>query len=150
MGISGHRRVTAHQVKPYPKYYPTSLLPTKDNSLVVDRILRIRQIKDHNRMRLRTTTIRKLLREVNTPIKVHTSVLIEVDVQRLKVSGRVDESDLTGLDEVVRDDEVFLVRGDFDIVGSDAGLVFVWVVEALDVVEVADVEGGDVVGGREG
>jgi hypothetical protein len=35
-------------------------------------------------------------------------------------------------------------------VGTDGGLDLVRVVEALDVVEVADVKGGDVVCGRQG
>jgi hypothetical protein len=45
---------------------------------------------------------------------------------------------------------VALVRRDLDVVRADGRLDLVWVVEPLDVVEVADVEGCDVVGGREG
>jgi hypothetical protein len=45
---------------------------------------------------------------------------------------------------------VLLVRRDLDVVRADGRLVLVRVVEALDVVQVADVERCDVVGGCQG
>jgi hypothetical protein len=54
------------------------------------------------------------------------------------------------LDKVAGYEEVFLVRGDFDVVWADDGLGFVWVVEADGVVEVGDVYCGDVVAEGEG
>jgi hypothetical protein len=44
---------------------------------------------------------------------------------------------------------VLLVGSDLDVVGSDGGLILIGVVEALDVVEVGDIEGSNVVGGGE-
>lgn len=45
---------------------------------------------------------------------------------------------------------MLLVRSNLDVVRSDGGLVLIGVVKALDIVQVADVEGGDVVGRGEG
>jgi hypothetical protein len=45
---------------------------------------------------------------------------------------------------------MFLVWSHFNVVGPDSGLYGGWVVEALHVGEVWDVECGDVVGGCEG
>jgi hypothetical protein len=101
-------------------------------------------------MRLRPTPVRKLLLEINSPIKVETSIRIDINIQRLEISRCVDETNIASLDEVIRDDDVFLVGGDFDVVGSDGGLDCGGVVETLDVAEVRDVERGDVVVGCEG
>lgn len=97
-------------------------------------------------MRLRTTAVRELAREIDRAVEVEATVVLNVDVQSLEVSGSVDDADVAGLHEVVGDDDVFLVGRDFDVVRAEGGLVGVRVVEALDVVEVGDVEGGDVVG----
>lgn len=115
--------------------------------LVVQRVLRISQIKHNNRVRLGTTTVRKLAAEVDAAVKAEAAVIVNVDVQGVEVGRGVDEADLAGLHEVVGDSDVLLVGGYLDVVRADGGLVLVRVVEALDVVEVADVQGGDVVGG---
>lgn len=70
---------------------------------------------------------------------------ININIKCLEISRCVDQSDISGLHEIIGDNDVFLVGGDFDVVGSDCGLDFVGVVEALDVVKVGDVEGCDVV-----
>jgi len=101
-------------------------------------------------MRLRPTTVRKLLSEVDRPVKAERAVLIDINVQRLEVGWSVDDANVAGLHEVIGDDDVLLVGSDLDVVRSDSRLVFIGVVEALDVVQVGDVEGGDVVGGGEG
>ena len=88
--------------------------------------------------------------EINRPIKRQAAVRVDVNVQRLIIRGCVDQADITRLHKVVGHHNVFLVGGDLDVVGADSGLVFVRVVQALDVVEVGDVKGGDVVGGCDG
>lgn len=98
-------------------------------------------------MRLGTATVRKLAAEVDAAVKAEAAVIVNVDVQGVEVGRGVDEADLAGLHEVVGDSDVLLVGGYLDVVRADGGLVLVRVVEALDVVEVADVQGGDVVGG---
>lgn len=101
-------------------------------------------------MRLGTTTVRKLAAEVDAAVEAQAAVVFNVDVQGVEVGRGVDEADLAGLHEVVGDSDVLLVGGHLDVVGADGGLVLIGVVEALDVVEVADVQGRDVVGGRQG
>lgn len=86
-------------------------------------------------------------REIDGAAEMQTSIGVEVDVERFEVGGGVDDADVARLDEVIGHDEVFLVRGDFDVVRADGGLDFVGVVEAFDVGEVGDVERGDVVCG---
>ena len=44
---------------------------------------------------------------------------------------------------------MLLVGSDLDVVRPDGRLIFIGVVEALDVVQVGDIEGSDVVGGGE-
>jgi hypothetical protein len=116
---------------------------------------RIRQIKHNTRVRLSTPPIinpasRKLLLEINAAIEVQTPIRIDIDIQGAEIRRGVDEPDVAGLHEVIGDDDVFLVRRDLDVVRADGGLGYSGVVETLDGGEIADVEGGDVVGGREG
>lgn len=101
-------------------------------------------------MGLCATTALVEVGEVNGAVEAQGAVVLDVDVEGLEVSGGVDDADLAGLDEVVGDDKVLLVGGDLEVVGADGGLDGVGVVETLDVVEVRDVEGGDVVGGGQG
>lgn len=101
-------------------------------------------------MWLATTAVSKVPGELDGAVEVEAAVVIDVNVQGLEVGGGVDETDLAGLDEVVGDDDVLLVGSDLDVVGSDSRLVLVRVVKALDVVEIADVEGGNVVRRSEG
>lgn len=98
-------------------------------------------------MGLSTTTVGELLAKVNSPVEAQTTVLLDVDVQSLEVSRSIDDANLAGLDEVVGDHEVLLIWSNLDVVRSDGGLVLVGIIQALDIVQVADVEGGDVIGG---
>lgn len=113
-------------------------------------MVRIRQIEHNARMRPTTAPVVKLPREINGPIEAQSAIGQHVNVQGLVVTGRVQDADVARLHEVVGDEEVLLVRGELDVVRAEGGLFLVWVVEALDGVEVGDVEGGDVVGGCEG
>lgn len=58
--------------------------------------------------------------------------------------GSVDDGDGTSLDEVSDNEEVLLVRGDLEVMGSENGLVSVGVIETLGVVQVRDINSGDV------
>ncbi len=90
-------------------------------------------------MRLRPTPVRKLPAEVDRAVEAQAAVIVDVDIQRLEVGRGVDQADLAGLDEIVGDKQVALVGRDLDVVRADGRLVLVRVVEALDVVQVADV-----------
>jgi hypothetical protein len=111
---------------------------------------RVRQIKHHSRMWFRPTAIidstpRKLLYKIDTAIKMQTPIRIDINIQRSVISRCVDQSNVSGLQEVVIDDDVFLVRSDFDVMRSDCWLDGAWVIESLNVVEVRDIEGCNVV-----
>jgi hypothetical protein len=101
-------------------------------------------------MRLRPAPVRKLLLEINSPIKMQTSIRIDINIQRLEICRRIDETNIASLDEVVCDDDVLLVGRDLDVVGTDGGLDCGGVIETLDITEVGDVERSDVVVGCEG
>lgn len=118
--------------------------------LVIVRLLRVSQIENNTRVRLSSATLRELFAEINGPVETQTAVLVDVNVQRLEISRRVDDTDVPGLHEVVGDDDVLLVRRDFDIVGTNCGLLFIRVIQTLNVVQVADVQSGDVVSGGQG
>lgn len=101
-------------------------------------------------MGLCSAPVRKFPAKVNRAVEAQTAIIINVDVQRLKVSRGVDKANIAGLHKVIRDDEVLLVWRDLDIVRTNSGLVFIWVVKTLDVVEVGDVESSDMVSSCEG
>lgn len=101
-------------------------------------------------MRLGTTTFRERLVEVNGPVEVQAAVVVEINVQRPEVSRGVENTNISGLHKVVGDDEVLLVRRDLDIVRANTWLNLVRVIQTLDVVQIADVKGGNVVGGGQG
>ena len=88
--------------------------------------------------------------EVNGPVEVQTAILVEINVQRLEVSRRVNDTDVAGLHKVVGDDDMLLVRRDLDVVGTDGGLLLIGVIQTLDVVQVADVKSSDMICGGQG
>lgn len=118
--------------------------------LVIIRMRRIGEIEHDGGMRLRAPATGELGLEIDAAVEMQRAVPVDVDVETLVVGGRVDEADVARLHEVVRHHDVFLVRGHFDVVGAHGGLALVGVVKAFGVVEVGDVEGGDVVGCCEG
>ena len=87
-------------------------------------------------MRLRTSTVRKLLCEIDRAVELQATIVVDIDVQCLEVSRSVDESDVARLHEIVGDDDVFLVGRDFDIMWADGRLHRSWIVEAFDIGEV--------------
>jgi hypothetical protein len=91
------------------------------------------------------STPRKLLYKIDTAIKMQTPIWVKINIQRSVIGGCIDQSDVSGLQEVISDNDVFLVRSDFDVMRSDCWLDGVWVVESFNVAEVRDIEGGDVV-----
>lgn len=101
-------------------------------------------------MWLSSTTVVELAREVDRSVEVQGTIVLDVDVQCLVVARSVENADVASLNEVVGHNEVLLIWGELEVVGSESWLVLIWVVEALDVVQVGDVEGGDVVCGSEG
>ena len=108
------------------------------------------QIVDGARVRLRATSVRKVLREIDAAIEVQAAVIVKVNVQRAIIGGRIDQTDLARLEEVIGDEQMLLVGGDLQQMGADGVLDFLGVVEADGVAEVGDVEGGDVVAGGVG
>jgi hypothetical protein len=106
-------------------------------------------------VRLRATTIidpspRKLLLEINTAIKMQTTIWIDVNVQRSVIGRGVDQSDGAGLHEVIGYNNVLLVWRDLDVVRADCRLSDGRIIETLYIREIRDVEGSDVVICREG
>lgn len=97
-------------------------------------------------MRLGTTPVGELLVEVNGPIEREATIIVEINVQRLKISGRVDYPNITSLNKVVGDNEVLLIRSDLNVVGANRGLILIRVIQTLDVVQVADIQCGNMVG----
>ena len=111
---------------------------------------RIRQIKHNTGVRLGPSTIinptpGKLLLKINTAIEMQTAIRIDINIQRAVISRCVDEPNIAGLNKVICDNDVLLIWCDLDVVRSDSWLSNGRIIETLDVGEVADVEGGDVV-----
>lgn len=106
---------------------------------------RVRQIENHCGVRFRAAAVRIRARKVNASIKVQGPIWIDIDIQRLEIRRSVDETDIARLNEIICDDDMFLIRSDFDVMRADGRLDFVGIVEAFDVVEVGNVERGDVI-----
>ena len=119
-------------------------------TLIIDRLLRVSEIENHSGVRLGSTTVRELVAEINGPVEVQTAVFVDIDVQRLEVSRRVNDTDVAGLHKIVGDDDMLLVRSDLNVVGTDGGLLLIGVIQTLDVVQVANVKSSDVVCGGQG
>ena len=107
-------------------------------------------------MRLRTPTIPSLpilairLSKLNRAIEAQAPIIQNINPLRLEIRRRIHNANIARLDKVVCDEQVLLIRRYFDVVRSDDALVFVGVIEPLDVGQVGDVERGDVVSEREG
>lgn len=99
----------------------------------------IGQIKDHTGVRLSTTTVREFLAEVNGTVEAQAAIVIDIDVKSLEVSRSIDDAYLAGLHKVIGDNEMLLIRGDLDIVRTHGWLILIGVVQALYVVQVADI-----------
>lgn len=113
---------------------------------------RIRQIKNHDGMRLCAASIRIQSCKINgTDItyrhNTQGSVGIGLNDYRPGILRGVNGIDIAHLEEVVDYDDMFLIRGNFDVVRADDGLSFVGVVEALDITKVRDIKSGDMVRG---
>ena len=119
-------------------------------NLVIDGLCGISEIKDHNTMRLGSSTVGKLPREVNRPIEAQSTIIKDINIQSLVIRWGVHNADLSCLNEVISDNDMLLIWSDLDVMGSDSWLILIGVVETLDVIEVGDVESGDVVRGGEG
>lgn len=104
------------------------------------------QIEHDGRMRFCSSAIGVRPGEIDRAVEVQGTVRVDVDVQRLEVGRGVDQANIAGLHKVVGDDDVLLVRSDFDVMRANGRLSLVRVVEALRVAQVRDVECGDVVG----
>lgn len=139
-----------HIPEPLLKYKRLAILRNRPDSLVVQRVLGVSEIKDNTGVRLGSTAVGELLVKVNGSVERQASILLEVNVKSLEVSWGVDDSDVTGLDKVIGNNQVLLVGSDLDVVGSNSRLVLIRVIETLDVVQVANVQSGNVVGSSQG
>ena len=107
-------------------------------------------------MRLRpspiaTNTIQpKLGLKINGAIKRQTAIRVDINPLGLEIRGSINNTNIPRLNKVIRNEEILLIRGDFNIVRADDALVLIGVVEALDGGEIGNVEGGYVVPECEG
>lgn len=91
------------------------------------------QIEHDGRMRLSSSAIGIRPSEINRAIKVQGTVRVDVNIERLEVCRGIDQANLPRLHKVVGDDNVLLVRSDFDVMRANGRLGLVRVVEALGV-----------------
>jgi hypothetical protein len=135
--------IHTHIHKKFPQYV--------QHHLVVLGVLWVSKVEDDSRVRLSTTTVASVtalgegLLEVNTPVEAQGTIWKDVNPLSLEIGWGVDNANLASLDEVIGDEEVLLVGRDLDVVRTGDTLVFIRVIETLDVVEVRDVERSDVV-----
>lgn len=96
-------------------------------------------------MWLPPTAVAILCCKIDRSVKVKAAIRVDIYIERFEVCWCVDDPNLARLDEIVCDNDVFLVWGDFDVMGANGRLNFIGVVETFGIVQVGYVEGGDVI-----
>lgn len=77
--------------------------------LVIDRLVRVRQVKDDTGMRLSAAVLGEGGREIDRAVEIKAPIVIDVDVKSFEVCGGVDEANIACLHEVICYDNVLLV-----------------------------------------
>lgn len=101
-------------------------------------------------MRPGSTTIRKVLCEIDAAVERKAAIIIEVQIKSLVISRNIDDPYIPCLDKVINDQEMLLVWRDFDVMGADGRLFLIRVIESLDIVQVANIQRRNVIGGGQG
>lgn len=92
-----------------------------------------------------TATISKLLREVNGAVELKAAIVQNIKVESFEICWNIDNTNIAGLDKVIGDEKMLLIRRHLYVVRADCWLVLIRIIEALNIVQVADIEGGNVV-----
>jgi hypothetical protein len=79
-------------------------------------------------VRLTAATVRKFLAKIDGAVEVETAIIVDVDVLRMEIGRGVDNTDLTGLYEVIGDSDVLLIRSDLDVVRANKRLDLIRVI----------------------
>ena len=77
---------------------------------VVVRVVRVGQVEDHRGVWFGPSTVGELALEVDAAVEVQTPVRCDVDVESLVVGRGIDNANISSLHEIVRHDNVFLIR----------------------------------------
>lgn len=97
-------------------------------------------------MWLSPTAVAEWYCKIDESVKVKAAIRVDIYIERFEVCWCVDDSNVARLDEIVCDHDVFLVWGDFDVMGANGRLNFIGIIETFGTVQVGNVEGGDVIG----
>lgn len=106
----------------------------------------IGKIVYNNAMWLSPTTVAEGCCKINKSVKVKAAIRVDINIERFEVCWCVDDPNVARLNEIVCDHNMFLVWGDFDVMGANGRLIFIRIVETFGVVQVGNVEGSDVIG----
>lgn len=109
-------------------------------------MIRIGEIKYNRAMRLSPTSVAEGCCKIDKSVKVKATIRVDINIEGFEVCWCVDDSNVTRLNEIVCHHNMFLVWGDFDVMGSNGRLILIGVVETFGVVQVGNVEGSDVIG----
>src|SRR5690242_12008848 len=96
-------------------------------------------------MWLGASSVRKLGREVNATVEAQAAIRKNINPLGFEIGRGVHDTNFARLNKVVSDQQVLLVRADLDVVGPDDALVFIGVIETLNIVEVRDIERSNMV-----
>lgn len=96
-------------------------------------------------MWLGASSVRKLRREVNAAVEAQAAIRKNVNPLSFEIGRGIDDTNLARLDKVVSDQQVLLVGANLDIVGSDDALVFIRVIETLNIIEVRNIKRSNMV-----
>lgn len=132
---------------PRPIYIHTkALIPFPPINLVIIGMIRIGEIEYDSAMWLSPTAVGVWPCKIDISLEVKATIRVDIYIERFEVCWCVDDPNVARLDEIVCDHDVFLVWGDFDVMGANGRLIFIGIVETFGIIQVGYVEGGNVIG----
>lgn len=109
-------------------------------------MIRIGEIEYNSAMWLPPAAVAEFSCKIDVSVKVKAAIRVNIYIERFEVCWCVDDPNVARLDEIVCDHDVFLVWGNFDVMGANGRLNFIGIVQTFGIVQVGYVEGGDVIG----
>lgn len=109
-------------------------------------MIRIGEIEYDNAMWLSPTAVGVWPCKIDRSTKAKATIWVDIYIERFEVCWCVDDPNVARLDEIICDHDVFLVWGDFDVMGANGRLNFIGIVETFGIIQVGYVEGGNVIG----
>lgn len=112
---------------------------------VVVRLVRVSQVEDYSAVWLSSASVGKLGGEVDAAVETQAAIRKDINPLRLKIGRGVDDTNLAGLNKIIGNQQVLLIRTDLQIMWTNDTLILIRVIQSLDVVKIRNVKCCDMV-----